>query len=169
MCYNPPVTYGGAPWVTDTCCSTWTERCFAATRPYPPRTFRALEKSRERGVKIGISTNRAENRAKPFLDLIKPEIVISSGGALVRCDGEIVFRAEFSPAETRRVLDLIQTVCGPETEITVDGETTHYWNFKSDPAIMGKSWTGSTYCGFAQYRGAALKLCAEITSRPFPA
>ncbi len=134
-----------------------------------PRTFRALEKSRERGVKIGISTNRAENRAKPFLDLIKPEIVISSGGALVRCDGEIVFRAEFSPAETRRVLDLIQTVCGPETEITVDGETAHYWNFKSDPAIMGKSWTGSTYCDFAQYRGAALKLCAEITDETFPA
>ena len=83
-----------------------------------PRTLRALEVCRERGVKIGISTNRSENRAKPFLDILKPEIIISSGGALVRWDGEIVFRAEFSSAETRRVLDLIQAVCGAEAEIT---------------------------------------------------
>ena len=52
-----------------------------------PRTLRALEACRERGLRIGISTNRAENRAKPFLDLIKPEVVISSGGALVRRNG----------------------------------------------------------------------------------
>ncbi len=133
-----------------------------------PRTLRALEACRERGVKIGISTNRSENRAKPFLDLIKPEIVISSGGALVRYQGEIVFRAEFSPAETRRVLDLIQKVCGSETEITVDGETAHYWNFKSDPSVMDKSWTGSTYCDFARFNGAALKISAEITDETFP-
>ena len=83
-----------------------------------PRTLRTLEACRERGVKIGISTNRSENRAKPFLDQLEPEIIISSGGALVRCDGRIIFRAEFSPTETRRVLDLIQAVCGAEAEIT---------------------------------------------------
>ena len=134
-----------------------------------PRTLRALEACRERGVKIGISTNRSENRAKPFLDQLGPEIIISSGGALVRSDGEIIFRAEFSPAETRRVLDLIQAVCGAEAEITVDGETAHYWNFKSDPAVMDKSWSGSTYCDFSRFSGTALKLCAEITDETFPA
>jgi len=134
-----------------------------------PRTLRALEACRERGLRIGISTNRAENRAKPFLELIKPEVVISSGGALVRCDGEIIFRAEFSPAETRRVLDLIQAVCGAEAEITVDGETAHYWNFKSDPGVMDKSWSGSTYCDFALFNGSALKISASITDETFPA
>ncbi|MBR4702400.1 MAG: HAD family phosphatase [Oscillospiraceae bacterium] len=134
-----------------------------------PRTLRALEACRERGIKIGICTNRSENRAKPFLDQLGPEVIISSGGALVRYDGEIIFRAEFSPPETRRVLDRIQEICGVETEITVDGETAHYWNFKSDPGIMDKSWSGSTYCDFSRFSGSALKLCAKITDETFPA
>ncbi len=133
-----------------------------------PRTLRALETCRERGIKIGISTNRSEMRAKPFLDQLGPEVIISSGGALVRWAGEIVFRAEFSPGETRRVLDRIQEICGVETEITLDGETVHLWNFKSAPAVTDKSWSGSAYCDFAQYTGAALKLCAEITDETFP-
>ena len=128
-----------------------------------PHTLRALEAFRERGVKIGISTNRSENWAKPFLDQLGPEVIISSGGALVRCDGKIVFRAEISPQETRRVLDLIQKVCGAEAEITVDGETTHYWNFKSDPGQVDKSWADTTNLDFKQYHGGTLKISAEIT------
>lgn len=119
-------------------------------------------------MKIGISTNRAENRAKPFLDLLGPEVIISSG-TLVHSDGEIIFRAEFSPTEAQRVLDLIQKVCSAEAEITVDGENAYYWNIKSDPGNMDKSWSGSTYCDFSRFSGTALKLCAEITDETFPA
>lgn len=120
-------------------------------------------------MKIGISTNRAENRAKPFLDQLGPEVIISSGSTLVHSDGEIIFRAEFSLTEAQRVLDLIQKVCGAEAEITVDGENAYYWNIKSDPGIMDKSWSGSTYCDFSRFSGTALKLCAEITDETFPA
>ena len=91
-----------------------------------PRTLRALESCREQGLLIGIATNRAENRIDPFLDALKPNVVISNGGALVRCNGEVIFRAEFSEAETRTVLDLIRQICGADVEITVDGENVHY-------------------------------------------
>ena len=132
------------------------------------RTLRALEACRERGVKIGISTNRSENRAKPFLDQLGPEVIISSGGALVRWDGEIVFRAEFSPGETRRVLDLIREVCGAEAKITMDTADAHYWNRRAEPGQMDNSWADTIYCDFAQYHGEALKISASITDETFP-
>lgn len=132
-----------------------------------PRTLQALEDCRKRGILIGICTNRGENRAQPFAELLKPDVVISSGGALVRYKGKVIFQAEFSPAETRRVLDLIRRICGPDREITMDTADAHYWNFKTDPAIHDKSWTGSTYCDFAHYTGSALKISAEITDDTF--
>lgn len=132
------------------------------------RTLRTLETCRERGVKIGISTNRGENRAAPYLEMLRPEVILSSGGALVRWDGEIVFRAEFSPQETRRVLDLIQKVCGAEGEITMDTADAHYWSRRAEPGIPDKSWADTVYCDFTQYRGGALKISAEITEETFP-
>ena len=148
-----------------------------------PRTLQALEACRERGMLIGIATNRAENRIEPYLDALKPGIVISNGGALVRYHGEVVFRAEFSKAETRAILELIQEICGADAEITVDGEDFHYWNFKTDSGAGDKSLSGRTYCDFSQYFGtalritaavtdetyAALKMCVEITDETYPA
>ena len=148
-----------------------------------PRTLRALESCREQGLLIGIATNRAENRIEPFLDALKPDVVISNGGALVRFNGEIVFRAEFSQAETRAVLDLIRQVCGADVEITVDGENVHLWNFKADPGNRDNGLSGRTYCDFSHYSGtamritaavtdetyAALKMCVEITDDTYPA
>lgn len=119
-------------------------------------------------MKIGISTNRAENRAKPFLDQLGPEVIISSGGTLVHSDGEIIFRAEFSPTEAQRVLDLIQKVCGAEAEITMDTVDAHYWNRRAEPGQMDNSWADTIYCDFTQYHGEALKISASITNETFP-
>lgn len=132
-----------------------------------PRTLQALKDCQKRGIQIGICTNRGENRAQPFAELLDPDIVISSGGALGRYRGRVIFQAEFSPAETRRVLDLIQRICGSDREITMDTADAHYWNFKTDPAILDNSWVGSTYCDFAHYSGSALKISAEITDETF--
>lgn len=148
-----------------------------------PRTLRALESCRERRLLIGIATNRAENRIEPYWDALKPGIVISNGGALVRYHGEVVFRAEFSKAETRAILELIQEICGADAEITVDGEDFHYWNVKTDSNVGDKSLSGRTYCDFSHYFGtalritaavtdetyAALKMCVEITDETYPA
>lgn len=133
------------------------------------RTLRALELCRKRGLLIGICTNRGENRARPFLKAVRPDVVISSGGALVRCDGEVILRAEFSPEETAHILDAIRRVCGPDREITMDTVDAHYQNFKSDPAVQDDSWSDSIYCDFDRYSGPTLKISTEITDETFPA
>ena len=134
-----------------------------------PHTLRTLAACRERGVLIGISTNRAENRIEPYADTLKPDVVISNGGALVRYAGKVVFRAEFTQAETRRILDLIRQVCGADAEMTVDGEDFHYRNFKADSSFGDKGLSGRAYCDFSQYSGTALRITATVTDETYSA
>lgn len=47
------------------------------------RTLAALNACREKGVLIGISTSRSEQNSLAFLPELNPDILISSGGALV--------------------------------------------------------------------------------------
>ena len=49
-----------------------------------------LSKCKECGHFIGISTSRSEQNCFSFLKEVKPDILISSGGALVRVDRKSV-------------------------------------------------------------------------------
>ncbi|MCM1221688.1 MAG: HAD family hydrolase, partial [Lachnospiraceae bacterium] len=51
-------------------------------------TLEVVSKCKEKGLLIGISTSRGELNCLKFLGELKPDILISSGGALVRADGK---------------------------------------------------------------------------------
>ena len=44
------------------------------------RTLQALQKCREKGMMIGVSTSRGEGNALPFIKELRPDILIASGG-----------------------------------------------------------------------------------------
>ena len=48
------------------------------------RTLSALKKCREKDILIGVSTSRSEQNSLVFLNELMPDILISSGGALVK-------------------------------------------------------------------------------------
>ena len=48
------------------------------------RTLSALKKCRENDILIGVSTSRSEQNSLVFLNELMPDILISSGGALVK-------------------------------------------------------------------------------------
>lgn len=52
-------------------------------------SIRVLTQCRERGILIAIATARSEFSAKRYVDLIEPNIVITSGGAIARCGNKI--------------------------------------------------------------------------------
>lgn len=52
-----------------------------------------LERCKEKGVLIAIATARSEFSAKKYVDLIKPDIVITSGGAVARFRNKILHKA----------------------------------------------------------------------------
>ncbi len=127
-----------------------------------PRTLAAVGAARERGALIGVSTSRSELNCLSFLPELTPDLVISSGGALVRAGGKTVFSAAFSPSETRSLIALAREVCGADVELTADTERAHYWNYKVDPTRDDKTWGGSVWTDFSHYDEDCFKLCVQI-------
>ena len=126
------------------------------------RTLSVLRKCRQEGILIGVSTSRSEQNSFVYLNELMPDILISSGGALVKYGTEYIYKADFSVAETNAIIDLARSVCGNDCEITIDTIDAHYWNYKIDPKKLDQSWGDSTYTDFSDFAECALKICVEI-------
>ena len=126
------------------------------------RTLSVLKQSREKGILIGVSTSRSEQNSLVYLNELMPDILISSGGALVKYGTDYICKAEFSVAETNNMIDMARTVCGEDCEITIDTTDSHYWNYKIDPKKLDQSWGDSIYTDFTDFSECALKMCVEI-------
>ncbi len=127
-------------------------------------TLEILAKCKNSGYLIGISTSRSEQNCLGFLRELKPDILISSGGALARANGQIVSFSSFSVAETNSFIEMARNMCGMDCEITVDTLDAHYWNYKTNPKAQDKSWGDSIYTDFTDFNCEALKICVEISS-----
>lgn len=93
---------------------------------------------------------------------MKPDILISSGGALVKRGNEYIYKAEISVKETRDMIETARRICGEDCEITVDTVDKHYWNYKNDPKELDKSWGDTVYTDFGDFEHPSLKVCVEI-------
>ena len=126
------------------------------------RTLSVLKQCREKGILIGVSTSRSEQNSLVYLNELMPDILISSGGALVKYGTEYIYKAEFSVTETNAMIDMARIVCGNDCEITIDTTDAHYWNYKVDPKKLDQSWGDSIYTDFSDFTECSLKMCVEI-------
>ncbi len=126
------------------------------------RTLAALFQCRKQGIRIGVSTSRGRQNVLSFLGALKPDVLITSGGALAEFGSRYIFQAGFSGEETKQVIAAIREVCGAGCEITADTADSHYWNYKTDPKKQNPSWGDSIYTDFLDFGQESLKLCAEI-------
>lgn len=125
-------------------------------------TLNILREVRKQGVLIGISTSRSEKNTLCFLNDLEPDILITSGGSLVKKGEECIYKACFSVKETRSMIEGIRGLCGKNCEITIDTLDAHYWNYKVDPSISQKNWGNSTWTDYTNFEEEALKICVEI-------
>ena len=125
-------------------------------------TLEILSECKGCGYLIGISTSRSEQNCLSFLREMKPDILISSGGALVRVNEKIICSSSFSAIETENFIESARKICGMDCEITVDTLEAHYWNYKTNPKEQDKSWGDSIYTDFTDFKYEALKICVEI-------
>ena len=56
-------------------------------------TARVLSTCQQRGIFVVFATARSENSCKRFTDTIKPDAIVSNGGALVRIGEKIIYRS----------------------------------------------------------------------------
>lgn len=125
-------------------------------------TLKALQECRRKGILIGVSTSRGEQNALSFIEELQPDVLIASGGALVKYKNAYIYRAEFSREETGRMIATAREVCGMDCEITIDTIDSHYWNYKIDPKKQDQSWGESIYTDFKDFKESSLKMCVEI-------
>ncbi len=89
------------------------------------RTLNVLKACRDKGILIGVSTSRSEQNSMIFLKELMPDILIASGGALVKKGSEYIYTAEFSADETKNMIETAREVCGQACEITIDTVDAH--------------------------------------------
>ena len=126
------------------------------------RTLHALQQCREQGILIGICTSRAEHNCRTFMPELQPDLLIASGGAVVKFRDEYIYTAEFTPAQTRHMIAAAREICGADCEITLDTLEEHYWNYKVDPNLDDATWGETIYTDYADFAGKALKICVQI-------
>lgn len=120
---------------------------------------------KEQGVLVGFSTSRGETMCLDYCRQIQPDIVIVSAGAVVKLHGETIYQAAFSKEETRRMIRAAKEIGGEETEITIDTETSHYWNYHEDPEIHYKGWGTTEYSDYSDFDQPSLKTCVQFNKR----
>ncbi|MCQ2535241.1 MAG: Cof-type HAD-IIB family hydrolase [Clostridia bacterium] len=125
-------------------------------------TFEALMRAREAGNIIGVSTSRSNPNLPSGIERLKPEVLITSGGALVIVNDECVGKYIFDEKETKDLIKTARLICGNEVEITIDTLTEHYWNYKIDPNVYDKEWHGTIWTDFSDFNNVCLKMCVEI-------
>lgn len=126
------------------------------------RTLAALEKCREKGVLIGVCTSRAEHNCQTFLPNVKPDLLIASGGAVVKYQDRCIYAAEFSAEQIRYMIAKAREICGADCEITLDTLDAHYWNYKIDPNLDDATWGETIYTDYTDWDEKALKICVQI-------
>ena len=122
----------------------------------------ALRKCREIGYLIGVSSSRSEQNCLSFLGELNSDILITSGGALVKKNDEYIYKATFSEEQTNEMINIAKQICGFDCEITIDTIDKHYWNYKVNPFNTSETWGQSSWTDYSNFREEALKMCVEI-------
>lgn len=123
------------------------------------KTAAALSEMRKRGALTAFSSARSEEAMTEYIAVVKPDIVISNGGALAKL-GDRVICSHMLPAEdVRHIIERCFSVSDGKCEITIQTENAHYWNYKEKP---DGAYSGSVYNDFSDFAEPAYKVTAEV-------
>lgn len=125
-------------------------------------TQRVLRACQAQGILVAFATARGESNIRPFVELARPDIVISSGGALIRCHGEIIAAQTFTAEETAAILAAGIRLMGKDCLITVDGLDAYYGNYLADAGGLLTGWGEVRSADFSVFREPSLKICVHL-------
>lgn len=125
------------------------------------RTLKMLEECRRKNIMIAIATARSENASVKYIDEIRPDIIISNGGAKVRCFGKIILKKIMSAETVKGIIDLCIKYSGGKGEITVETDNGYYWNYKEKPDL-NSDYGYAIYSDFSDFCFPAYKITAEL-------
>lgn len=120
-----------------------------------------FKKCKEQEILTAVATARGHTNARQYISALNPDILISSGGALIKKGTDIIYACCFSEAETAEIIKKTLELTNNGCEITVDTADKHYWNYRQDPHILSPDWGKVIYTDYSDFCGEALKICVE--------
>lgn len=139
---------------------------------HPDKTISAytadvLRRCQERGIKVVFATARSENSCKRFIEQVRPDAIISNGGAMVRIGEEMIYRAAIDMNTSNNLL----SACLSKRNIgyiTVDTDNGYFVNKPVDENDPGWfEYLPAFHVDFSNGLGCnAYKITVEITDEP---
>lgn len=126
------------------------------------RNLRALGRCQKIGAAVGVATSRSEQNADHILRSLRPEVLITSGGASVKVYGKQVFTGAFTPEETLKIVASARKICGPGVRIDADTDRRCYHNYVSHSHSDYVAWGETRETDFSDFREEALMVCVDI-------
>ncbi len=124
-------------------------------------TTDVLRECQSQGILVGFSTSRGIHDVQKFADVVKPDVIIASGGALVSYHGEIILTSLFTVEEAKRMMDKALELTGQKAQITIDTVDKHYWNRPMTNEGEFSDWGKFTFLDYDAYAEDALKICVD--------
>ena len=123
----------------------------------------ALRNVREKGALIAFSTARSAGAMREYIAAVRPDILISNGGALVERNGEVQFTRQLSADSVRHIIKRCLELSGGKCEVTADTEQGYFWNYKPDSAPPGLVIPDNVqYSDFSDFNYPAYKVTVEV-------
>lgn len=120
-----------------------------------------FKKAREQGILTAVATARGHTNARQYISSLNPDILISSGGALIKKGSDIIYSCCFSKEETAEIIGKALALTKGGCEITADTADKHYWNYKQDPHILSPDWGEVIYTDYSDFCEESLKICVQ--------
>ena len=121
-------------------------------------TAKVFESARKKGCVIAFATARGCAVSR-FIEVIKPDFIISNGGASIQCQGEIIYRSMVSAQDVKKIIDMSCEFTNGKALITVENDDGYYCNFvPTDPDRRAVF----TYTDFENFHAAAYKVSPEL-------
>ncbi len=116
-----------------------------------PFSIDVLNRCKDKKIMIGIATARSERGSKLYIDKIKPDLIISNGGARATYCGNTVYDCLLST----KTSDMLIKTCLENKdvgEITVETKKAYYSNNKSTYYIDAIYWDFNTPLSMPTYK-----------------
>lgn len=127
-------------------------------------TVEILNRCREAGYYIAFATARAENGMVRFIDAIKPDAIISSGGAVISANGNVIYEKAMSVSDVKTIIRMCNEFTDGKGRLTAESVNGYFSNFVPDDPDR---YNAFKYVDFTEFAFPCYKITAELERDEF--
>lgn len=121
-------------------------------------TAKVFERIRAKGYLVAFATARGCAMSR-FVETIKPDIIVSNGGATISVNGEVIYRNLLSEKDVETIIAMCYEFTDGKALITVENDEGYYCNFVPNDLDRRSVFT---YSDFRDFRAPAYKVSPEL-------